>query len=366
MASEEHLEMLKKGVKAWNAWREHDYQVNYWEPELCSIKPDLSDAKLGSRNLQRIDLYLANLCRADFQNAILHDASFIKADLRQANLGEINLVGAKFEKADLRGANLVGAQLRGVDFSWAQLNDANLSQAWLFGCDLIGASLEGTDLSNALISNVTFGDNDLSGVKGLETIQHSSPSTIGIDTFYRSDGRIPLDFLRGTGVPEEFITYLLTLKDKPIRFYSCFISFASNDEAFAQRLYADIQNHGVRCWFAPEDLKIGTKIRIGLDESIRKHEKLLLVLSQASIKSQWVEQEVETALKREREQDRPVLFPVRLDNSVMEINSGWPAFIRHTRHIGDFTLWNDRDAYRKALARLLRDLQIGDAEEDRA
>jgi hypothetical protein len=52
-----------------------------------------------------------------------------------------------------------------------------------------------------------------------------------------------------------------------------------------------------------------------------------------------------------------VLFPVRLDEAVMEIENGWPADIRRTRHIGDFTNWKDHEAYQKAFARLLRDLK---------
>src|SRR5437773_9205820 len=111
----------------------------------------------------------------------------------------------------------------------------------------------------------------------------------------------------------------------PIDFYSCFISYSSKDHAFAKRLYADLQSSGVRCWFAPEDLKVGDKIRPRIDESIRLHDKLMLVLSQHSITSQWVEQEVEAALSRESKENRTVLFPIRLDKAVMEIEGGWSA-----------------------------------------
>ena len=104
----------------------------------------------------------------------------------------------------------------------------------------------------------------------------------------------------------------------------------SKDEDFAQRLHADLQNKGVRCWFAPGDLKIGARIRPSIDESIRVHDKLLLILSESSVNSQWVEQEVETALAKEREQNRAVLFRVRIDNAVMEIQGGWPSLVRNT------------------------------------
>ena len=65
--------------------------------------------------------------------------------------------------------------------------------------------------------------------------------------------------------------------------------------------------------------------------------------------SQWVEQEVETALARERQQGTTILFPVRIDNTVMTLETGWPALIRNTRNIGDFRRWKTHDVYQKAL-----------------
>ena len=67
-------------------------------------------------------------------------------------------------------------------------------------------------------------------------------------------------------------------------YYSCFISYSSQDVGFAERLHADLQAKGVRCWFAPEDMRIGDKIRDQrIDDEIRQHDKLLLVLSGDSV-----------------------------------------------------------------------------------
>ena len=114
----------------------------------------------------------------------------------------------------------------------------------------------------------------------------------------------------------------------------------------------------MRVWFAPRDLPIGARIRPAIDESIRLHDKLLLVLSETSVGSQWVEQEVETALARERGPGgRTVLFPIRIDEAVMRGEAGWPALIKNSRNIGDFTNWKDHDFYAEAFERLLRDLK---------
>jgi hypothetical protein len=127
--------------------------------------------------------------------------------------------------------------------------------------------------------------------------------------------------------------------------------------AFAERLYADLQNKGVRCWFAPHDMRIGEKFRPRIDESIHMYDKLLLILSQNSVCSEWVEAEVEAGLEKEKTLSGTVsvLFPIRLDNAVLESSIGWAALIKRSRHIGDFTCWKQHDEYQRAFNRLLQD-----------
>jgi hypothetical protein len=99
-------------------------------------------------------------------------------------------------------------------------------------------------------------DVDLSTAKGLETVRHEWPSTIGVDTIYRSQGKIPEVFLRGAGLPDDVHRlHRSIVYRRPIEFYSCFISYSGKDQEFADRLYADLQNKGVRCWFAPHDIR---------------------------------------------------------------------------------------------------------------
>jgi DNA (cytosine-5)-methyltransferase 1 len=143
-----------------------------------------------------------------------------------------------------------------------------------------------------------------------------------------------------------------------VQFHSCFICYSSRDLELAKRIYVDLKGKGVPCWFAPENLKIGEKFRTRIDDEIRTYDKLLLVLSKNSVSSAWVEKEVETALEREAEQGHTMLFPVRVDDAVMEVKTGWAADVRRTRHIGDFTTWKNKNSYRRALERLLRDLKV--------
>jgi hypothetical protein len=257
----------------------------------------------------------------------------------------------------------------------------DLHGAILRGARLIRANLTGTNLSRGVLYDTVFGDTDLTSVQGLATCHHIGPSILDHRTLARS-GPLPLAFLRGCGLNaweievtklsaqgltagqvNDVLYRIYPLRTDPLlQFYSCFISFANRDQAFAERLHTDLQNKGVRCWFAPEDMKMGDRIRDTIDQQIRLREKLLVVLSSASIASTWVEDEVEAALEEERtsQERRTVLVPIKIDHTVEETDRTWARQIKRTRHIGDFTHWEDNDAYQKALARLLRDLNTAE------
>lgn len=247
--------------------------------------------------------------------------------------------------------------MQSADFRQAYLMKANLKGIYLGGVDFTQAALNRADLSGSTLNATVFGENYLDEVIGLDSVIHNGPSVIGIATIYRSKGDIPEAFLRGAGVPDNFILYMRSLAGQAIEFYSCFISYSSKDREFAGRLYADLQSKGVRCWFAPEDLRIGGNFRQRIDESISLFDKLLLVLSEHSISSSWVEDEVESALEQERNQTKLVLFPIRIDDAVVNTQKAWAASLRRQRHIGDFTGWKDHDTYQRSFERLQRDLK---------
>jgi uncharacterized protein YjbI with pentapeptide repeats len=331
MANEEHLQILRQGVSTWNKWREDNE----------NLLPDLRYAnEIGVKDLSGVNFSQANLQGVHLgfspEGVIVRDLILYRANLRLANLRDAAI------SANLNGANLSGA---------------NLSRAIIVFSTFWETQLTGTDFLYAKSDKNVFNNSNLSEAKNLESIRHYGPSSISIDTIYKSGGNIPEKFLRDCGVPEGFITYMRSLVGKAIEFYSCFISYSSKDEEFAKRLYNDLQSEGVRCWFAPEDLKIGERFRVRIDESIRLYDKLLLVLSESSVASEWVEKEVETAFEKEREQKKTVLFPVMLDDAVLEAKTGWAADVRRSRHIGDFREWKNHDSYKKAFERLVRDLK---------
>lgn len=356
MANVEHLLQLQQGIHTWNEWiasRRRSGGEGIRHPGArvgtASFWADLRGADLAGR-----DLYQGK-AGAGFSGIDLIGADLAGANLSASNLAWANLTGATLEAADLSNATLSSSRLHG-----ANLSRANFTAATLAGADLLMANLKSSNLNVVYLSETIFADTDLTGATGLDTCRYSGPCTVDHRTLLNYEP-LPLSFLRGCGLPEALITYLPSLAGQAFEFYSCFISHSSRDTEFAERIYADLQSRGVRCWFAPEDLRIGDKTWDAIDKAVRVHDKVVLVCSKSSIESQWVEDEVNKGFSEERRRKTTVLFPIRIDEAIMEAHEPWATKLRENRNIGDFTRWKSHDDYQGALTRMLRDLRCDDA-----
>jgi uncharacterized protein YjbI with pentapeptide repeats len=344
MANPEHLAKLREGREAWNAWMKED------------PFPDLSGARLDNFNLSEFDLFGVDLTNASLRNASLRrtkisrcpaeSSDWTRADLHDADVHGLKAPGAVFDKA------IIGL----TRFFRCNFRDASFRAAEFHLTTLTSSDLSETDFAEASVFMTVFADTRLTHLKGVERLRRPYGLYLDIQTFFRSGG-LPESLLRAAEIPEEFITYAASLAGTAIEYYSCFLSYSSQDDEFARRLHADLQARKIKTWFAPEDLKIGDRFRLRIDESIRFHDKLILVLSRNSIDSPWVRREVEAALEREDREKKDILFPIRLDDSIFESDEPWAAELRRSRHIGDFRNWKSHDDYAVALDRLVKDLK---------
>jgi ATP-dependent Clp protease ATP-binding subunit ClpC len=154
--------------------------------------------------------------------------------------------------------------------------------------------------------------------------------------------------------------------------YSAFISYSGQDEDFAKKLHERLVASGLRVWFAPENMKAGEVLADQIGTAIERHDKLLLVLSENSLRSDWVMTEIRKALKTERATGQRKLFPIRLvamkelfDWECIDPRSGQDLADEVCKYfIPDFTDWRDGPSFEAAVARLLKDLALERADSE--
>ncbi len=134
MGSQEHLELLKKGVEGWNQWRESN-------PDVAI---DLSDSDLRGTNLKGANLKEANLEGAKLQFANLSGAHLEQANLARAKLQEVNLQGAQLSGAAVTNCNFMESNVQGANFEGANLSGSQFNEDVFF----MKTNLKGTDLTD--------------------------------------------------------------------------------------------------------------------------------------------------------------------------------------------------------------------------
>ena len=339
MANEEQLEILKQGVEAWNNWREENPKVR------------------------------VHLDEAFFPNGIeLVGVNFFRAELREtklwnANLRGANLMDAHLGGADIIGCNLDGAILKGAVLAWARLN---------------ATSLDSAHFELSLMEHTVFANLDLSKTLGLGYVHHRRPSIIGTETFFVSKGQIPRVFLRGCGLSdweieavklyhpnlnhEEVNKILYNIYElratQALQISPLFISYSHADGEFVARISKSLTKKGIRYWLDTHEMKAG-RMEKQIDRAIRQNPTVLLVLSEHSLSSDWVEHEVRTARDLEKEMGRDVLCPVALDNSWK--SSRWPKRVMEQimeYNILDFSEWKDDSKFGNTFNKLIDGLEL--------
>ena len=352
----EHVVIAKEGTDAIARWQ--------------SLKP-----------LDRLDLSGADLSDADLSEADLFRAVLTGANLNWANLNGAKLSRAKLSLVKLNGADLIETNLTAADLSGASLIESNLTSAYLIETNLTGADLTKANLFHTLITSI-----DLSSATGLAEVEHSGPSSLGIDTLVASKGKIPREFLLGCGVPKWMIEVsrlfdpnlsivdadeILTTKILDARFSGSlflggvFISYSSTNVDLAERLYTRFRQADTPAWLDTHDMlpgPIGRQIK----DALRFNDVVVLILSEHSLQSDWVWHEIEMARTKEKDEARNVLFPIALDDSwknsdkydarVRKAVADNELLLRPIRqnHIPDFS---DADQFEVQFERLFRGMK---------
>jgi hypothetical protein len=137
-----------------------------------------------------------------------------------------------------------------------------------------------------------------------------------------------------------------------------FISYSHRDGLFVDEVEKYLNKKGIRFWRDTHDATAGRLEKV-VDRAIRQNPVMLLILSENSIKSDWVEFEAKSARELEKVSGRDILCPIALDNSWKDCD--WPGVLRQQimdYNILDFSKWKDEGEFEEKSRRLVNGLDL--------
>ena len=327
--------------------------------------PELRAARLAKEEMARKEYRNKNLAAlrggARAWNEWRAQNGHVRVDLQSENLADWS---------GLAGADFSGCNLTYADLRWNNLDGANFRGASLRYADLTESTFDKADFTGAILDHTVFGSTDLRKAVGLAKVEHRGPSIISTETLFLSRGTLPMRFMAGAGISRTLIDGLPSLIGglEAMQFYTCFISHSSADDRFVARLYKRMQRARLRVWNDVYEMQGGKEIVTQLTRAIHRHDRLLLVLSPASMRSRWVKKELKAAIENGQ-----TLFPIRL--TTMERIEEWKcvdsasgvnlaAKVRNY-YIPDFSGWTKKDKFEAGFKRLVQDLRKAAATRSR-
>lgn len=105
-----------------------------------------------------------------------------------------------------------------------------------------------------------------------------------------------------------------------------FICHSHQDKEFVDRLAVQLTRQKARVWLDRWELKVGDSIVEKIQSAIKAASALIVVLSKASVASQWCQKELNAGLIRELEERRVVVLPLLLEDCEI------PMFLRDKKY----------------------------------
>ena len=372
----------------------------YGRPALDLSGASLSGAKLPGADLSHDDLNGADLTRmdlrrADLSGANLQAAHLSRSNLSNSNLTEAHLLNCSLGRSDLSGSTLKLADLRGADLSYAELQYANLEGANLAGADLVDANLSWANLSranlqganltatNLMLADLTEADLrgarfnktgldsviflratmgitllancDLSHTIALDSVRHTGPSTISLDTLAKSNGMIPMQFLEQAGVADPLISAQDPVRSANRTYPTTLLVGSIDDGRLASKISEGLALAKIPNWRLSADDEAALQSgEATLDQTIY-YDRLVLLGTTCSLENPLTSRYFVELVRGNGRNSGSSLITLGADDTLYQRDDRLCSSLKEGRVL-DFRGWSDETAFNAALSSLVLSL----------
>jgi uncharacterized protein YjbI with pentapeptide repeats len=391
------------------------------------VKNVLARYGRGERNFSRSDLSRQSISDCQFDAIVIAQSNFNESTLSNVTIVLGRLHGSDFQSAVFTRCTFISSQFQGCDFFGATFKECLIAGCYFnesfFGatkfdnCTIMNSALDGSVMFAADFTATNLDGFTFNGVEAATKKQIASMADSGVLPFtessqqknsvdsaslintitmlqVRRQSNADLQTVRfGNGEHysdyaarrlstlasiEDFLRQTTMLTDEIERFLhdykkvadvpSVFISYSFRDTAFVEMLQKHIGALGILVWFAPQKMQGGNTIADQLHEGLREADILILVVSNHSLRSQWVFKEIKEFYRHAQADSRRKFYPIRIDDapvddfSVVDERTGHDIanFLR-SLSIRDFSHWQDPAKFSMSFDQIANDLGLDTA-----
>ncbi len=356
MTKDEILNLFNSGEKNWNDWRLS--RTNYIDfSGIDFSNRDFSNYNLSYLVFKKTNFNFSNLSCTNISNSIIIESNFVSCNFRHSALN-----GSRIESCNLNSSDLSDCNLDCSYLIYSTFNCAILCNSSFLRSVFLENSINDAFLGNSRFGNTSLMRLDMSVTNGLDEIQFTGQCNIDFHTLQKS--KFSKTFLFKSGLPQNYINYLPDfIEPEGIRLFPCFLSHSSKDKVFARKLYDALSAKGVLVWFDEKSLKPGDHLETSISKGISMYDKAILICSENSLNSWWVNRELDRVLDKEHFyykssiEKKHILIPVKIDQYIHTWENSRKSDIEKYV-IGDFINWNETGQFNKAVDLLIEALNV--------
>lgn len=263
----------------------------------------------NKRKKEKIDLSGVNLHYAFLREIDFYNTLFDEADLHEAKLVAANLIFS-----EIRNTNLFNADLRGAKLVKCKIINSNLT-----GVKLFGTTIDGWELLNIKCEYIYKGDQ---GITKIPEKNYFLPSQF--EELFSKNQSIPeiieREYLLGRQLNHVFISYVHEDKDKVLK------------------LCDELEKNNIKVWVDRKRLQPGVKWQTAIRNAIQHGTYFLACFSNntANKERSYMYKELRIALNQLQKMpfDRVWFIPVKLDDcKIPDIEFGPSEYLSDIQYI---------------------------------
>lgn len=270
------------------------------------------------------------------------ESDFISSLFNEGTLSDSSFCDITFDDTLFEHCHeLIGIRFGGVDFKSISFNNVFLGDCifeghqrenYNFNLSFLNSDIEDSSFVHFNLSETQFKKCTLIKTSFIDCTL--KPNTIDKTNTVRGEEFAFIDFqtiIKSDSLKEDVLSNCFGINDtevkkhihsitRKIEYQTVFISYSLKDKIIANVIYDYLHQKGINLFLWEHDALGGENLKKIMRDNIKKHDRLLFISSENSIKSKACQFELSQGRNKQNAEWRNILFPIHIDDYLFQVN----------------------------------------------